>query len=1050
MNHLQDDISSLTTHLSLMKYKFIFILFSFLFIEVQVLSQNIRFEQVSVEQGLSQASGYAALRDDNGFLWFGTQDGLNRFDGYSFLVFQNNLLDSTSVIRNHINTLFSYTKDLLWVGTLSGLDILDRRSGKFYRFHQFFNLKTPELQGQNIRKIIRTSQGKVWIMTWASGIYSFDDNTTRIQKYFDQEKQREQNREIFVDEKGNFWVATINALHRYDALSSTFQKFEISQYLKQETTTSIRAAACDKENNLWIGTSDLGVLVFKIDQKATLVKHFLKEKNENSLSSNNISCMLKDKNNHIWIGTRDGGISRYIPERGFFYQYVYSEFDTKSLNKNFVLSLYEDVQGIIWIGLSGGGFNKYDPRGQQFIHLKKQANKPNGLNDNMVFSIQSDSHNNLYIGSQSGGLVKINTQTGDSEVYKQETGSFALKLYNTVYGLGEDEEGKIWLATWGGLCMLDQQAPDKNYFITFSDEKIPTTTFLYQIHKIRDKNEFWVSGQNGVFRFDPKAKKWLDWQANSTFKALHKSVVRVFYEDEMGNLWMGTDGNGLLCYQLKNNKVKQYNAPDVLPSVTVRSLCKDKNNILWVGTDKGLVKFNTKTEKMVELYQQSENGLANNVIYGILTERDNVWVSTNKGLSCLNKKTRIFKNYDKEDGLQSNEFNTNTAYKSPEGLLYFGGINGITVFDPNQQINYYKASTKITSLKIFDKEYVSDTLINELKKVRLSYRENFFSIEFACLNHSMNSKNKYAYQLEGIDEDWVYCGTRRVASYTDLSFGNYTFKVKSANNDGIWGEETQLQIYITPPYWKEGWFRLLILLFASAAGYWFYQSRIRYIRKEAHFKQKMAEIEMSALRAQMNPHFIFNSLSSINYFMLTHDAETASKYLTKFAQLIRLILENARSHKVSLSKELEALNLYIDLEALRFDNCFDYRLEIDDTIDIEQTWIPPLILQPYIENAIWHGLMHKKEKGQLLLEIKQPKENFLFISIEDNGVGRQKAKELKSKSANLHRSFGMQITSDRIHLVNQLYNKKTSVEIIDLKNANNIAIGTKIEIMVEI
>lgn len=1021
-----------------------FIILFFIFFTDSASAQNNRFDHISVEQGLSQASGYATVRDKESFIWFGTQDGLNRYDGYNFQIFQNNPADSTTIVKNNIPSLLNYSDELLWVGTTKGLDIMNKKSGKFYRFHQYFKLKRPFLAGENIRKILSDKNSKIWIITWANGIYSFDIKTHQIQQYFYQNEQKNQNRDIFFDNQGNFWLATIDALHQFMPSKNQFKTFGIRQFFKNEAATSIRAAICDHQNNFWIGTSDYGVLVFQINDKAIPLKHFLKTEEKNSLSSNNIYCLTQDKNHHIWIGTRGGGICRYNPDTQTLNSYLYSESNPNSLSKNFVLSIYEDTEGIIWIGLSGGGFNKYDPNMRPFVHLKKETDNPESLSDNMVFSIKADSKQNLYVCTQSGGLVKIDAINKKIYTYKQDSDNTSNTMYNTVYDAVEDKKGNIWLATWAGLCLLDTKTSKSGNLISFSNEKIASTTFLYQLYQQKDSNLLWVSGQNGVFRFDTQRKIWLDWDTSSTFQPFLQSVVRVFQEDKNGILWIGTENEGLLCYDLKNNRLKQFTFP-LLPSPTVRSLALDKGNILWIGTDNGLVQFHTKSEKIIKTYQKTADGLPNSVIYSILLEEDNVWIGTNNGLSCFNKSKKIFKNYDKTDGLQSNEFNTNAAYQDPKGLLYFGGINGITVFNPSDlQTNHYRADTKITGFKIFDQPYQSDTLISHLKCIQLSYKENFFSIEFAYLNHSQTSKNKYAYQLVGIDKDWVYCGNRRIASYTNLPSGNYTFRVKAANNDGIWGNEAVLEIQIIPPYWERAWFRFLLIFSVLGVLYGIYHYRVTQIRREANFRRQLAETEMAALRAQMNPHFIFNALSSIHHFTLSHDAKSAARYLTKFARLIRLVLENSREPKLLLSKELEAIEIYVEMESLRFSNRFDFVITIDPEIDADNIFIPPLLIQPYIENAIWHGLMQKDEAGTIELNISQPSAEKLHIEITDDGIGREKAKALKSKSALKKKSFGMKITTNRIEAINELYKIETRVQILDLIDAEGNPAGTKI------
>jgi len=309
--------------------------------------------------------------------------------------------------------------------------------------------------------------------------------------------------------------------------------------------------------------------------------------------------------------------------------------------------------------------------------------------------------------------------------------------------------------------------------------------------------------------------------------------------------------------------------------------------------------------------------------------------------------------------------------------------------------------------------------------------------------------------LSGFDNDWIYCGSRRYASYTNLNGGDYVFKVKASDGDGRWSDnEISIPIHIELPLWKKPWFLLLTVVIASLAIYILYIYRIRQVRHteklKTDFNKQLAQVEMRALRAQMNPHFIFNCLNSINRYIVKSDQATASLYLTRFAKLIRLILDNSNSKNVILSNELEALRLYIDMESLRFDKKFTYAIQVDEDINPESIELPPLIIQPYVENAIWHGLLHKEEGGNLDIHISIEGQNMLRCEIHDNGVGREKAKEMKSKTATTRKSLGMKLTENRLTLLNEHAHLNASVEIIDLKSEENKPLGTKVILMIPV
>jgi hypothetical protein len=403
-----------------------------------------------------------------------------------------------------------------------------------------------------------------------------------------------------------------------------------------------------------------------------------------------------------------------------------------------------------------------------------------------------------------------------------------------------------------------------------------------------------------------------------------------------------------------------------------------------------------------------------------------------------------FRKYDKSDGLQGTEFNAGAYYRSNDGELFFGGINGYNSFYPRDvKDNTLLPEVVLTGFKVLNEDVGLAASLEYTDTITLTHKDYVFSLEFAAIHLTAPEKNRYAYTLEGFDEDWVYT-QRRFATYTNLDPGGYVFKVKASNNDGIWNDKgLSISIFIRPPFWRTWWFYALVSVLVASIVWTLYKFRVGQIRKEeklkTEFNKRLADVEMTALRAQMNPHFLFNCLNSINRFIVRNDAETASNYLTKFSRLIRLILQNSKSPTIALKSELEALKLYIDMEEMRFENRFDYHIHVDDTIEVEYVEVPPLLLQPYVENAIWHGLMHKEAKGKLTIEITK-EGNRLRCMIEDNGIGRQKAQQLKRKSATRNKPMGMKITTDRLNL----YQKQTEVQVVDLLDLNGDPSGTRV------
>jgi two-component sensor histidine kinase len=368
----------------------------------------------------------------------------------------------------------------------------------------------------------------------------------------------------------------------------------------------------------------------------------------------------------------------------------------------------------------------------------------------------------------------------------------------------------------------------------------------------------------------------------------------------------------------------------------------------------------------------------------------------------------------------------------------------------NYRYNKTAPAVVLTSARVFDREYVY--ALEEKPEMKLPNNKNFLQFEFAATSFNNSNQNQYAYQLEGADKDWVYSGNRNTVSYSGLKSGTYTFKTKAANNDGIWGEERKIKIHIQPPFYATWWFIAATILFFSGLIFVWNRYRIQQTRKEeklkAVFQQQIAETEMKALRAQMNPHFIFNSLNSIQKYILKNEHFEASQYLTKFSRLIRLILDHSNQSTILLSSELELLKLYVEMESLRFDNKFDYKIIAGENLLPDTVEIPSMLIQPYVENAIWHGLLHKEERGILRITFNKQSETDLTVIIEDDGIGREKAAELKSKQVLKKKSYGMQITEDRIAIINRAQNINATFEINDLKDQLGNAAGTKVVLVI--
>jgi ligand-binding sensor domain-containing protein len=1019
------------------------------------------FDHYAIEQGLSQGSGYAIGQHD-GFIWIGTQDGLNRFDGHQFKVYRSG--KKRSIRDNFIQCLLT-NRQHFWVGTVKGIDIYDATHDEFRSFNEQFGL-AHNVNDVSIKKLLLDRQGCVWIMTDEQGMYRFNPATRQIQSFL---KESNNLMDFTMADDGTIWIVADDETYYYDSKTATLRAIYLRKTLNLSVSTIFRAIISDTDGNIWIGTYEDGIYVIKPSKTSYLYNrhttvHHQARANNGQLASNQITCFFRDKSNQIWIGSRTAGISLYRPRSHDFVHIRHNEKMAHSLAANYIISFFADQQNNIWIGLSGGGVDKFDPRNAPFHLIQRNTDDPaNSLPDNMVFKLFGF-NNQLYIGTQSGGLARYTPATEAMHTFRPNPATPNSLPNSQVYDIDADSAQQIWLATGGGLVRF---SPKTDAFTAFPQGNQKTLLYLYALNVLNNQQEIWTGGQRGLYRFNLRTKSWLSWDDLPALKRISGYVVRLIYEDSQQNIWLGTLGHGLIRYSPQSKRITVFDQASGFPCNNIRSILEN-NGMLWVGTDCGLSSINLATQSVSGSYT-TKDGLPNNVIYGILIDkRGYLWLSSNKGLTRFLPVSRYVKNYDSNNGLQSNEFNTNCAYQMPNETFFFGGVKGISYFNVHElRPNTFIPPIKLTQLKIQDSLYNT-----QLSDVVVSHNQNFIDFSFAALNFSNSEKNTYRFLLEGINTDWVNAGTQTQATYTNLPPGRYVFRVKGSNDDGIENSQAaSIRIHIQPAYYQTWWFISLLLLLGSGLLLLTYRSytsyqlvRIKLEREEAirhqkeselkeqagAFRLKLAETEMAALRSQMNPHFIFNCLNSIQFFMVQNKAEKASEYLTKFARLIRLVLENSRSERVTLDNELETLRLYIEMEAMRFPDKLRYTMQLAPNIPAEAIEIPPLLLQPFVENAIWHGLMHKDEGGTVNVMVYQPKDDLLQVDITDNGIGRQQAAQYKSKSATKSKSFGMKLTADRIAMINQFYHTQAHIEVIDLTDKQGISTGTKVIVNIPI
>ncbi|MCP4601154.1 MAG: response regulator [Proteobacteria bacterium] len=833
--------------------------------------RNIHFEQISLEQGLTQNTVNSILQDNQGFMWFATQDGLNKYDGYKFTIYRHDPNDSTSLSNNYIWSILEDEEDNLWIGTRGGgLDKFDKKTGVFTRhIHQADNPKS--LSNNSVRSIYQDSGGNLWIGTTGGGLNKFDKNSGEFTRYSSETnnpKTLSHNsvNSISEDSGGNLWIGTDNGLNKLDPKAGTFTRyFNQIENPRSLSNNIIKAVFEDSKGNLWIGT--IGGLN-KFEKKTEDFTLYLNQTdNPKSLSNNYVWSIFEDSGGDLWIGTVGGGLNKLDRKKETFTRYVSQAGNPKALCDNTIYSIIEDDGGNLWIGTLSGGISKFNRKAGSFPIYLNKADNPQSFSQNSIHSILEDSKGNMWIGSYGSGLVEFDRNSGDISLYKNQAENPQSLSQNYVRSILEGSDGYLWIGTFGGLNRFDLR--EKTFTRYLNQPGNPKSLSDNHIITILEdsRGNLWIGTYSGgLNNFDRETETFTRYlnQADNPKSLSHNSIYSII-EDSKGDLWVGTTG-GLNKFNRKEKSFTRYlhqdDNPKSLSHNCLNSVVEDSEGNLWIGTDGGLNRFDRKSETFI--YYRVENGLPNDVIYGILEDKKGyLWLSTNKGLSKFNPKTETFTNYDKNDGLQSDEFNAGAYYKDRSGKMYFGGIDGFNAFYPDGiQDNKYIPPVVITDFLLFNKSVnlaktatKSDSFqlekhINLTKEIILNYTDYIFAFEFSVLNYRQSEKNQFAYKLEGFDEDWVETDyALRRATYTDLPHGEYIFRVKGSNDDGYWNEKgTNIRITILPPPWRTWWAYSLYALLALSIVSWFVRAMLLRARRLVadrvqQFKEKQKKAE---------------------------------------------------------------------------------------------------------------------------------------------------------------------------------------------------------------
>jgi len=808
---------------------------------------EIEFERITVEHGLSHSSVNSILQDREGFMWFGTDNGLNRFDGYDLVVFQTDPDGDSGLSHETVTSMVEDASGALWIGTRGGLDRLDVHTGRFSH-HRHDEANPHSLTDDQVLVLYQDSTQQLWVGT-SGGLDRLDQNAEGFVHYRADAGNPDSLPDdrilsVYEDSSGILWVGTWRGLARWNPDHDDFTRYQlVPQDASGLRQNAVHAIVEDSNGTLWIGTGGNGFYRFD-RQTGRFRRHLVDPQDQRGFVQNRVLAIHQDDEGLVWLGTDGGGLYRFNEKGTLVVACQRDPQDSASLSSNYVNVIYEGRHGVLWIGTSGGGVNKLDRDKHQFaLHQADPAN-PSSLSHNRVLALCEDEDGILWIGTDGGGLDRFDPTSRTFTHYTHDPRDPHSLSSNRVSAIHQGQDGNLWIGTWGGgVAELD---PEKGRFTDYqADPSDPHALSSNVVHAIYQDREgvLWVGTDVSLDRFDPDTGQFIDYLGLEL-------EVRAIRETIQGDIWFGTD-DGLAVFDREYGRVIKYrtyaDSRDDFRRNDLNAIHQDSRERLWIGTAGGLSQFDPRTE--VFTHYGEEHGLAHHDVRGILEDdRGRLWISTAGGLSRFDPSSEVFRNYDVSDGLQGYEF-TRAHCKSRDGVIFFGGINGFNVLDPaSVKDNPYPPPVILTSLTQGGEALAARPLIGNVEGIRLTWPNNFFEFTYVALNYHQTDKNQYAYKLEGFDREWNAVGTRRFGRYTNLPGGTYNLRIKASNNDGTWNEPgTSVRVNVVPPFWSTGWFRGTVLLVLVAGAGVGYQFRVRGVEARSRELEKLAADRTAAL-----------------------------------------------------------------------------------------------------------------------------------------------------------------------------------------------------------
>lgn len=1012
---------------------FIFILLTSLIVGQE---RDLQFDHVSTEDGLSANTVLSLFQDSEGFLWIGTYNGLNRYDGYNFAIYRNSPDDTLSISDNKIRSICEDKNGNLWIGTWEGgLNRFNKTLETFTRFQHNPNFPSS-ISPSGIFSLCFDTTGNLWIGTEDSGVDHLDLKEGIFHHYRHNPDDpfslnSDQIFSVYVDKNNSLWVGTTSGgLMKFVEQQQKFITIFPTDYKAGARNSGITSIFEDGSGILWLGSNDGGLIKFNpLTYKFVHYRH--DPRNPNSLKSDDIWVVCGESDGMIWIGNLNEGLNLFDPVNGSFNLFSKEYNNPKSLSDNAVFTICEDRSGVMWFGTWSGGLNKYDRMKKKFKTFFHNPNDENSLSDNTVYSIFVDDSDELWIGTLSGGLNRFDEKNNRFIHYSHNPDDITSLSSSSIFSICEDKAGYIWVATDNaGLNRYDRKT--KKFKRFQHNPENPNSLSGNEISQIfcDSYGDLWIGVKyHGLDRLKPNQNDFIHYEPNSSDpNGVKPDLVFSFYEDKSHTLWIGTYGGGLMRYNRQTDDFSYVgnvpNNSNSLSSNIISSICESEKGILWIGTNgAGLNRFDIKSNQ-VQRYSEKD-GLPNDIIWGILSDNlGDLWMSTGKGISKFNIKDETFTNYDRRDGLQDNEFNQWAYTKDSYGRLYFGGVKGFNQINPSQLTkNIYIPQIAIVDFQILHKpvpigfdsllgRIVLEKSIEATEVIELTHSENIISFEMAALDFHQPDKNMYTYKLEGFDNHWIETdASHRQITYTNLDPGEYILIVKGSNNDGVWNETgVFLRINIHPPWWSTWWAYILygfIITFIFGGSTRFYLNREKLktqLDLEHEHANKLEEVDKMKSNFYANiSHEFRTPLMLILGPIEKLTSKLADEESSKQAGLIRgnakrllnlinqlLDLSRLEAKKLKLSASRGNIIRFVKRLTREFESIAEQRdilikfLTDNDSIE---AYFDREKMEKIITNVMSNAIKFTPKGGRITVKVSATTNNDVEILIRDSGIG---------------------------------------------------------------